>query len=230
MSALPTGLKPNREAVMRGLSLLRRSPVLVVTVAAVAIASAGIAVASIPDSSGVIHGCYNTGSNPSGTLRVIDSDKGATCSKNEKPLTWNQTGPKGDKGDPGPPGPSEMFGASDSSAQNVLSSSETLLTGAAVPAGDYAIQGKTELLNDTTDGRATSCELVDTAGDVLDTSGVDLTGEGVGADVETIPLQAAVALPSSTAVSLKCQTFSGSDGDVQAADTSLTLIKVGSIG
>jgi hypothetical protein len=76
---------------------------LALTVGAFAVG--GIAYASIPDPSGVIHGCYNTGSNPSGQLRVIDTGKGAACSKNEQALTWNQTGPRGPEGPQGPQGP-----------------------------------------------------------------------------------------------------------------------------
>jgi len=71
---------------------------------AAALAVGGIAAASIPGTGGVIHGCYNTGANPSGQLRVIDTSKGATCSKNEQQLDWNQTGPQGPRGPQGPQG------------------------------------------------------------------------------------------------------------------------------
>jgi hypothetical protein len=47
--------------------------------------------ASIPDASGVIHGCYKLSS---GTLRVID-DATQQCDSNEAPIQWNQTGPQG---------------------------------------------------------------------------------------------------------------------------------------
>jgi hypothetical protein len=58
----------------------------------------------------VIHGCYNASSNPSGSLRVIDTEAGAKCSKNEKLLDWNRQGLKGDKGDLGPTGPTGSQG------------------------------------------------------------------------------------------------------------------------
>jgi hypothetical protein len=45
-----------------------------------------VAYASIPDSSGVIHGCY---SKTGGFLRVVDSPT-ATCTSRETPLNWNQ--------------------------------------------------------------------------------------------------------------------------------------------
>jgi collagen triple helix repeat protein len=60
--------------------------------------------AAIPGAGGVISACYNVSSNPSGSLRVIDAQAGAKCAKNEKLLTFNQTGPQGLKGDPGTPG------------------------------------------------------------------------------------------------------------------------------
>lgn len=57
---------------------------------------AGLALATVPDSAHVIHGCYNP--KQANKLRVIDTDKGQKCTAAEKPLNWNQTGP------PGPPG------------------------------------------------------------------------------------------------------------------------------
>jgi hypothetical protein len=59
--------------------------------------AASAAIASIPDSSGVIHGCYG---NVVGFLRIIDSDS-QSCLPYEKAISWSQTGPQGP---PGPPG------------------------------------------------------------------------------------------------------------------------------
>ena len=56
------------------------------------------AYASIPDSNGVIHGCYNK----VGDLRVINTDTGRRCRNAATALTWNQTGPRG------PAGPSSL--------------------------------------------------------------------------------------------------------------------------
>jgi hypothetical protein len=53
---------------------------------------------SIPGPDGVIHSCYNSTGNPVGSLRVIDPATGASCSKNEKSLNFNQTGPQGPQG------------------------------------------------------------------------------------------------------------------------------------
>jgi hypothetical protein len=61
----------------------------------------GVVVASIPDSSGVINGCYNKAT---GMLRVIDTSTD-NCRPNEVAISWNQTGPQGPPGPKGPAGP-----------------------------------------------------------------------------------------------------------------------------
>jgi len=70
---------------------MRWTHILAAMLGAVAVAAAGsIAWASIPDQSGVIHGCYDTST---GALRVIDTDRGDMCSETEQSLDWNQRGP-----------------------------------------------------------------------------------------------------------------------------------------
>ena len=49
----------------------------------------GVAVASIPSSSGVISACYSTST---GALRVIDAPT-KHCASGERALSWNKTGP-----------------------------------------------------------------------------------------------------------------------------------------
>jgi hypothetical protein len=56
---------------------------------------AAIAVGAIPDSGGVIHGCYQK---RSGRLRVIDPATGQLCTRHESELSWNQRGPQGNPG------------------------------------------------------------------------------------------------------------------------------------
>jgi hypothetical protein len=74
------------------------------------LAAVGVGYAAIPSAHGVIHSCYNASGNPSGTLRVIDVEAGAKCSKNERALNFNQRGPKGDTGPQGPQGPTGETG------------------------------------------------------------------------------------------------------------------------
>ena len=54
----------------------------------------GVAWAAIPDSGGVIQGCFNNG----GNLKVVDE---LPCPKGWTSLPWNQQGPKGDPGTDG---------------------------------------------------------------------------------------------------------------------------------
>jgi hypothetical protein len=65
------------------------SPAMVVALIGVVIGLGGVAFATIPDSSGTIHGCYG----PQGNLRVVDSAAG--CRNSETALSWNQQGPPG---------------------------------------------------------------------------------------------------------------------------------------
>jgi hypothetical protein len=85
---------------------MRRLVIAAAVAVAVAISGGAIAYASIPDSSGVIHGCYTV---KGGSLRVIDTAKGQTCATGQHSLNWNQ---KGQQGLAGPPGPAGVSGFS----------------------------------------------------------------------------------------------------------------------
>jgi len=87
----------------------------------------GVALAAIPDSSGVINGCYQKNV---GNLRVIDPSAGDSCRPSEIAISWSQTGPQGPQGPPGPQGPKGDTGA-------------TGATGPAGPAGPAGPKGDT---------------------------------------------------------------------------------------
>src|SRR5580765_7592947 len=77
--------------------------------AAATVAAAGIAAAvqaAIPDSSGVIHGCYSASN---GQLRVVSS--GHACRRSEHAVSWNHTGPRGTAGPAGATGAAGSTGA-----------------------------------------------------------------------------------------------------------------------
>lgn len=76
-----------------------------IAAAALAAGAVSVAVAAIPDGSGVIHGCYRTFP-PVGQLRVVDTDRGQRCAASEKPLDWNARGVAGPTGPTGSTGPS----------------------------------------------------------------------------------------------------------------------------
>jgi len=61
----------------------------------------GVAWATIPDTGSGINACYQK---VHGTLRVINTAAGESCSSAEVAINWNQKGPKGDPGAPGAPG------------------------------------------------------------------------------------------------------------------------------
>jgi Collagen triple helix repeat (20 copies) len=87
----------------------------------------GVAFAAIPDSSGVIHGCYQKNV---GNLRVIDPSAGDNCRPSEIAISWSQTGPQGPTGPTGPTGPQGPKG-------------DTGATGPAGPAGPAGPKGDT---------------------------------------------------------------------------------------
>jgi len=109
-------------------------------IAVIALVAAGIAYAAIPDSSGVIHGCYSA---KTGALRVIDSS--GKCANGENALNWNQQGPKGDVGATGPQGPKGDAGAT--GAQGPAGAAGA--TGPAGPAGAQGPQGSQGPQGDT---------------------------------------------------------------------------------
>jgi hypothetical protein len=58
---------------------------MVVAVAGVVIGLGGVAFATIPDSNGTIHGCFNK---QNGNLRVVETQN--DCRRNENALDWSQ--------------------------------------------------------------------------------------------------------------------------------------------
>lgn len=78
----------------------RKTLALLIGAGAVLAFGVGIAVASIPDASGVIHACYKTSQ---GQTRIVES--AADCNPAETPIQWSQTGPQGPAGPVGPQGP-----------------------------------------------------------------------------------------------------------------------------
>jgi hypothetical protein len=65
-----------------------------------AVAGTGVSWAAIPDSSGIIHGCYNN-SGTAHALKVIDTATTSKCPGGYTALNWNQTGRQGPQGPPG---------------------------------------------------------------------------------------------------------------------------------
>jgi hypothetical protein len=88
---------------MNSLFRLTRKRVALIVGSVTLLTASGIAYATIPDTSGVIHGCYVRST---GALKVIDTAKGQVCNSEQQALNWNQAGPVGARGETGPRGPS----------------------------------------------------------------------------------------------------------------------------
>ena len=86
---------------------LRRSRWFLVGAVVGVVVVGGAAYAAIPDSNGVIHGCYQKNN---GQLKLIDPSTGDTCNPSEIPISWSQTGPQGPAGPAGPAGPKGDIG------------------------------------------------------------------------------------------------------------------------
>ena len=125
----------------------RRLAAAVVGVVAIGLAAGGIAYATIPDSSGVLHGCYSAnGANAKGgaQLNLVNSDQ-ATCTNGQTAVTWGQTGPAGQTGPTGPTGPQGPGGPTDiwdlnhygNGSLSIGVNNSTLVAAIAPPPGTY---------------------------------------------------------------------------------------------
>jgi hypothetical protein len=125
---------------MRRFTVLRGRWFLLGVVAGAFLAGGAVALAAIPGSDGVIHGCYQKNV---GNLRVIDA--GGSCRPSEIAISWNQTGPvgpvgpQGPKGDTGPQGPKGDTGATGPQGPK----GDTGATGPQGPKGDTGATGAT---------------------------------------------------------------------------------------
>ena len=103
-----------------------------------------VAYAAIPDTQGVIHGCYNTNN---GDLRVVNDP--SSCRNGETSLTWNQTGPQGAAGPQGAPSAQSPSSGSSSHAFSISPGPVGVPAGwtavpvavdrMTVPAGNYVV-------------------------------------------------------------------------------------------
>ncbi len=198
--------------------------------------------ASIPDSSGVIHGCYNNSlahGYPTGALRVIDTSKvNGNCASWETPLNWlqaaptgatgptGQTGPTGPTGATGPTGPSgtpDVWSAATSPPGAAISlGQQTLVLTKAVPAGTYLIQAKLGAHSGSAN-LSIFCSLTpDNLVTQWDNSGNSTSV--AGAEIDT-PLQAVETLAAPTTIQLYCGASSAAFADW----VKLTAIPIGTV-
>jgi hypothetical protein len=198
--------------------LARNKLVLLTAFAVVALATAGgLAYAAIPDSSGVIHGCY---AKNNGQLRVVDTDAGGKCIVGEKSLNWNQTGPQGATG---PRGPSDAYYARGGDARILrFRDGGTPLAALDLPAGDYAVTAKVEFNDNFGEFLDLTCDLV-SAGTTADFGQMFESAPGTLA--HGISLLAAVSGPAK--VGVNCYTFDATGA--RALASAILATQVGTI-
>lgn len=152
--------------------------------------------ASIPDSSDVIHTCYDR----DGRLRVIDTAAvSGFCKALEKPLSWNQTGPPGADGFSS--AESEIRSAGPSAV--APSATHTNVVTQEVQAGPYVFLAKTVLNADP--GVGSDCQLTSDigAGEVVaDTTSQSPAGTATSRVVHN--LQSLLVLSSPATIRLNC--------------------------
>ena len=110
---------------------------------------ARLAVATIPDSNGTVHGCLKKSK---GQVHLIDPSAGQTCGK-DMPFDWNKTGATGPQGVDGPKGYTGFQGPTGSSGyvrahdQEMTDTSGNGSAEAVCPSGTVALAGGYELDN-----------------------------------------------------------------------------------
>lgn len=174
----------------------------------------GVALATIPDSNGVLHGCYQKSS---GNLRIIDTSV-ANCRPSETAISWNATGPAGDVGPRGPSNAfykdqSDTFG-SESLNLNTFIKTVTL----SLPAGSYVVNA-TAAFGSGVAFNVVQCQIQWTGG-----SGPAVQGTigGSANSFLVMPLMSPVTLAATDDVSIACRGGS----DVNTQPSAITAIQV----
>jgi Collagen triple helix repeat (20 copies) len=199
---------------------------------------------SIPDASGVIHGCFKKSD---GTIRVIDNSV-TSCGSNETSIAWNMSGPIGPQGPVGPQGPagpvgptgaigpqgpagpqgpqgpagtpgiSEAYVATGTFVDIALTGTDVLSKVA--PAGNYVLIASGRFISSDKDDQVLTCEL---RSDGTTVNSVFKVMRGIDDVILTIQGQTSVSV--NTLLTLNCRGF------MMAAfgGSRLTAIKVGTI-
>lgn len=200
----------------------------------------GIAYATIPDSGGVIHGCYTKST---GTLRVIDASV-TNCSAKETSLDWSVQGPQGPEGPQGAPGPQGVQGPAGpqgatgpqgvpgpsgtsqgyfASATNVAvaanPASSSIVSVNSLPAGSYMLWSTVNFA-DSLNEPDVSCH-VNVNGTIVPSSPVVLTLKSGDGEITTVT--AVTASGGGSTVEVDCNS---ADNTTSASHANLSLIKL----
>lgn len=198
------------------------------TLAAMGIANAVSAPTKIPDSTtGVITACMVK---KTGDVRFINAQKGAICTKKEKKITFNQTGPQGPAGVQGERGPSNAYVAQRTTAKSL---GELVVVGGndiaklTLPAGKYVLSANTSVKATSAQTNSVTCRLTAPTGTLTTTPAVASL-----ADTKTQPfaLAATYSNDAEGSVTLVCWPYDGVimgfDGAGEANGATLTATRV----
>ena len=171
---------------------------------------AGVALA-IPDSNGVINGCYQKNA---GNLRVVNS--AASCRNDEIPISWNVQGQTG---------PSNAFSKDQQSsfASTLLNGTFTNIVTLSLPAGNYVVNATAALTGGVSFNTA-QCSIRGSSGPL--SGSIQTTVGGVANSFGAIPLTTGFTLLSPDNVSLACR---ASGDTISTQPSTITAIQVGAL-
>ena len=193
-----------------------RVAVVAAGVVILVVSAVGVAAASIPDSSGLVHGCYKSKAATDGThsLAVIDAAKTSACPSGYKSLNWNVNGPNG---------------YSTQTSDTHLSDTLTQIAFLTLGAGSYVINASAWLEDDSPSNSSSLgvCELV--FGSAIDEVEAGLLGpSSAPSNDQTLSMTVAATVTSSTDATLSCEAV-GNSGLTYADTASMTATQVGSL-
>ncbi len=180
------------------------------------VSAVGVAAASIPDSSGLAHGCYKGTAAANGThgLTIIDAAKTPACPSGYKSLNWNVNGPNG-----------YSTQTSDTHLNDTLTQVATLTLGA----GSYVINANAWLENDSPSNASSLgvCELV--FGSATDEVEAGLLGpSSAPSNDQTVSMTVAATVTSAASAALSCEAV-GNSGLTYDETASMTATQAGSL-
>lgn len=193
-----------------------RVAVVVAGAVVLVVSAVGVAAASIPDSNGVAHGCYEAAAAANGThsLTVIDPAKTSACPSGYKSLNWKVNGPNA---------------YSTQTSGTHLNDTLTQVAVLTLGAGSYVINADTWLEN-TSPSNSSSlgvCELV--FGSATDEVEAGLLGpSSAPSNDQTLSMTVAATVTSSTDATLSCEAV-GNTGETFAETASMTATQAGSL-
>ncbi|HXW35835.1 MAG TPA: hypothetical protein VEJ87_14760 [Acidimicrobiales bacterium] len=191
-----------------------RFAVAVLAALSTAVVIGGIGYASIPDSSGVVHGCYKT-SGTNHKLSVINSAVTPNCPSGYTSLDWNANGSNG---------------YSAQTSETHLNDTYTQVDSLTLPAGNYLINADAWLENISPSNSSSlgDCEL--TFGTATDEVEAGLLGpSNAPLNSQTVSATVAGTVAGSTSATLSCEAI-GNTGETYAETASMTAAEVGSLG